>query len=526
MMVTRLCAAIELNYPKTLYLNNKPGTVSLPFVITVKGAEAKDLPPNGAAPQLADNAATQKAATKVAFTWQKVADTAAPAAPGDRTLHFTATVSAFDKAGDNKPRGAELTLGGQKLKVAYAIAAGAPAAEPAKTAWSALPIADPWVLSGFGSGRQCTSLAISAGSDDTAGVNLIHSTLLEDTTKKPLTRDELRICKDDCSASAPFDLPANTPVSVTLCVLNPTRPGVFKGNIYLAAANRPDTLTVPLDIQASLFWYKLAGVVLLGMGVWLAVIVIPYMRAGGTRDQELLLAARRRPEVSSLLNELQGMPVFYRTITPVTQGMLNSVLEKLSTNNLEKFNYLSPAEPSPLTQTVDSAGYTAFLAAIDAEIANLAQIVDQGILSATKLSAPQDDIEKAIGALDAISRDADTAALKDIETSIDAVLEPLSPTAAAKSLGSGRRPAAARRHHAAAREKTAAELEKDLKHRKFWLNSILVLLTVTSGTLVLITSKPGFGVPQDYIYCLLWGFGLPVAGQQLTPASVKTAITS
>lgn len=528
-LAIQLFAAVDLSYNKTLYLNNKTGTVSLPFAITVKGADAKSLPPD-AEPRLADSAATGRATTKVVFTWQKEPDKSQPPASGDRTLRFTAAVSSFAKAEDGKPREAELTLGGTKLKVAYSIAAGAPAAaspaEQSKTAWSALPIADPWVLSGFGTGQQCTSIAINAGSNGATGVSLVHSTLLEDTTKKPLTRDDLRICKDDCTASKPFDLPANTPVSVSLCVLNRTQPGVFKGNIYLAAAEKPETLTIPLDIQASLFWYKLIGCALLVAGVILAVIVIPLMRAAGTRDQELLSAARRRPAVSSLLQELQELPASYRARTTYTQGALNSVLDSLSANSLEKYNYLSPAEPGPLSGTVDSAGYAKFLASVDAEVAKLTQIVDQGILAAVAQNAPARDIGTAIGAIDAIGRDAKATEFKDIETGIDAALKPLNLAASAKSMAftQGAVPTPPARIEVI-NEKTAAEIEKDLRRRQFWLRSILVFLTVASGFLVLIAPKPGFGVPQDYIYCLLWGFGLPVAGQQLTPASVKTAIT-
>jgi hypothetical protein len=41
---------------------------------------------------------------------------------------------------------------------------------------------------------------------------------------------------------------------------------------------------------------------------------------------------------------------------------------------------------------------------------------------------------------------------------------------------------------------------------------------------MLIIPNAGFGVPMDFVLCLLWGFGLPIAGQQLAPGSVKTAL--
>ena len=50
--------------------------------------------------------------------------------------------------------------------------------------------------------------------------------------------------------------------------------------------------------------------------------------------------------------------------------------------------------------------------------------------------------------------------------------------------------------------------------------SIVVLLvwvgvTLITGVMAMVLSKAGFGTPSDYLLCLLWGFGLPVAGTQL-----------
>ena len=50
------------------------------------------------------------------------------------------------------------------------------------------------------------------------------------------------------------------------------------------------------------------------------------------------------------------------------------------------------------------------------------------------------------------------------------------------------------------------------------------VLTWIIGFVVLILNQPGFGVPLDFLYCLVWGFGIPAVGQQLTATSATTAL--
>jgi hypothetical protein len=514
-----LLAAADVRYNKVLYLDNKPSAESLSVPITLTGADADQLPA-GAEPKLADTPETAKSATKVVFTWKKDADK--PASGGERTLNFTAAIRSLAKGDDGKPREAELTLGAKKIKIAYNVVAGpAPpaAAPPAKTAWTAMPMVDPWVLSGLDAGEKCTSLAINPGSENADGVKLFHSTLSEETTKKHLALGLFSITGDN----SPIQFVANRPTSLRLCLKDSSHPGVFKGNLYLAADNKSDVLAIPMNIQASLIWYKLLGLLVLAFGVILAVIVIPFTRAAGLRDQQLLRAARRRPELTSLLGDLDQLPPNERAHTLSTREMVHSTLDSLSANNLEKLNFLPPAEPSPLTATVDAAGFDRFLGTVDSTIANLTQIVRQGILIASGEAATEPAKETAIAAIDALSRTANAAALTDIQAAITTALQPLAPVAAAMVAAAENADAGVKAMRAW-REKSTAQLEKDLRRRRFWLNAAVVLLTVVSGALVLITPKMGFGIAQDYFFCFLWGFGLPIAGQQLTPAAVRNVI--
>jgi hypothetical protein len=53
------------------------------------------------------------------------------------------------------------------------------------------------------------------------------------------------------------------------------------------------------------------------------------------------------------------------------------------------------------------------------------------------------------------------------------------------------------------------------------------MLSVLSGAVLLVFQSPGFGTWLDYVFCLAWGAGITLAGQQatqMTPGSVATAI--
>jgi hypothetical protein len=238
------------------------------------------------------------------------------------------------------------------------------------------------------------------------------------------------------------------------------------------------------------------------------------MRTRANRDQELLQAALRRRDAARLLSGIAELAPDVRQHCVNTQKALDDVLRSLTADELDKFNFLSPTESSPLASTVDSAGFQKFLSGVDSEIVNLSAIVDGLARAAGPLDASR---IQALDAIDVLSNTADSAAIADVKAAIEKVLAP--PAATSKSVSFLSKSGAAQGPSAAEAEQ---QLKKDLARRQFWLNAVLVGITVASGVLTLITSKPGFGVPQDYIYCLLWGFGLPIAGQQLTPASVRS----
>ena len=75
---------------------------------------------------------------------------------------------------------------------------------------------------------------------------------------------------------------------------------------------------------------------------------------------------------------------------------------------------------------------------------------------------------------------------------------------------------------------TLGQLDFEIDRLNLVAWSIFALLSVIVGLVVLVLGKPSFGTAQDYLLCLLWGFGLPGAGtglSTLTTASVRSSLS-
>jgi hypothetical protein len=67
--------------------------------------------------------------------------------------------------------------------------------------------------------------------------------------------------------------------------------------------------------------------------------------------------------------------------------------------------------------------------------------------------------------------------------------------------------------------------EIDVLSGATWL--VYAILTAVSGFAALVLTNPGFGSCLDFVYCLFWGFGMPVTLeklQQLSPTQVGKSV--
>ena len=118
--------------------------------------------------------------------------------------------------------------------------------------------------------------------------------------------------------------------------------------------------------------------------------------------------------------------------------------------------------------------------------------------------------------MDQLQENAATAAAMAAVDAIAAAQPPPAPTQARGQiqviLNAIPRPAGAPGLAVNERELTTEQLNLQLQSAGFATIFVWLLISFITGLFLLILNKPSFGVPMDYIFCLLWAFGVSVTG--------------
>jgi hypothetical protein len=162
---------------------------------------------------------------------------------------------------------------------------------------------------------------------------------------------------------------------------------------------------------------------------------------------------------------------------------------------------------------VQLGNYQAFLQTCSGKIDGLAIIVIEGLEHTAQKFTPNIDsahlksLQDLTGSLDALTGtlpQQDAALRASISNLFKSFTQVVAANAQALSLAMP-----------APQPKTTVELRVQIHliTAAFWL--VWGGLSLLLGIAVLILANPGFGGAMDYIRCVFWGFGLPVAGQSL-----------
>ena len=388
--------------------------------------------------------------------------------------------------------------------------------------WTVSKLPDPWVSSDDGA---CTAFTVTA--KDASATNVtVSSTLVEQSTKKAITLDSLRLCSSGkkCEATEPITLQANVPTPLQLCTTQAFH-GNFHGSVVLAAREKPDGDIILQNAQFSSFLAKLGGFVLIFIGVVFAFVVKVWARAKLERDQALVPVTRMRAQLNMLAATLSQLdPEVYREVPTKLNAAIQSLLGELSDNVLDSEKFLPPRFANPFGFTVNAEGFKAYLEARNPRIKQLSVLVNEGVVPAVKEdngtpAETQAAVTKALENIDALVKttpDADQALL-EVQRILDTLhltLFPPPPNIIQPQVAPG----------AAATTSSfeALQLEIQSISKAVWV--LYGILTTVSGFAFLILNNPGYGVPLDYIFAFFWGFGLPMTVQSLTPGSVASAL--
>jgi hypothetical protein len=393
------------------------------------------------------------------------------------------------------------------------------------SSWSIGKISEPWVESSWRGEPSCIGFTVTPKDGPATNLVLGSSTLAEQNTKRAIGVDKLRICQigHDCQSDAPINLPSNSPSRLLLCTTE-TLHGNFHGVLTLASTQRPDGDTILQSASFSSALAKVAGFLLLCVGVYAAWWTKVWARARLERDQSLMPAVLLRSYIVTLRGILERLPMEYRSAASSTSKSLDTLLDDLSDATLDGHQFLPPSFPSPYGYTVDAAGYKAYIEAKNLLIQLLSVVVREGVtIAAAKddgnLTAAQHTlIVNAIKNIDAIGANS-LLNLAQARQSIQTVLAglqnalfPQAPGLAIAPAGTGSSPV----------ETETLQIQMQSIGKGIWI--VYGALTALSGLAVLVLNNPGFGVPIDFIFAFFWGFGLPTTLGALTPGSAQSAL--
>jgi hypothetical protein len=394
--------------------------------------------------------------------------------------------------------------------------------QPPSFTWTVQPPPSAWSLAA----GNPASIAIMVGAVPATEVRLAVCSFVEQSTKTPLGCDRLKLCREPAGGCAQ-DLqlkPGANPLF--LRATGSIGPGTYLGSLTITAKEDPKGYTSPaITLYQTTPRRRLLGVLAILFGVALAWWVTSYARGRVARGQALLPAALLTTQVVELRTSLDASPARYRDRTAATRAAIQDLLGRLTEAYLDGRNFIPPRFPNPFGGTAaDSAGYKNHIEALNGTVALLALIVRHGLASAWTPWQPglpaalQTAIDTAVHDIDDLAALAPLPSLDAARQRIDAALaildhalHPPAPGAAGFAAGG---------QGGAPPPLSFERLSVGLANLELSVWAVWFLVTGLAGTAALVFSNLGFGTPLDYVQCLLWGFGIPAAGQQLLQASV------
>jgi len=394
--------------------------------------------------------------------------------------------------------------------------------------WTLSPPATPWNLAQ----DRWTEFTVTRADKDLASITLKHSTYMDSRAGRGwrIALDQFYLCKErtadlrTCSRSA--ELIGST--STFWLTINPDfdRAGTFTGNLEIETLPISDIKSISPVINQTSDCSHAIGLFCILVGVTAAWLILAFARGRLSRNQALLPAVLLRERAAGLVLDLDRLPEVLKS-TPIAQHALAQIVTKLDESYLDAQQFLPPRVPSSSgSAAIQAAAYQSFLQNQSQLVDDLDAIVTQGIVPASRKWSPTmtdsdlDLLKKLIGELDALAI-LIPQPLSVIQTNISNLLANWHPTVKAQTAGA----AALTISSPPPKGKLSFQILLQIEAITilFWV--VWAVLSTLAGFLVLILPNPGFGGGLDYVQCLLWGFGLPVAGQSLQQLSVSSINT-
>ena len=439
-----------------------------------------------------------------------------------RTWRVSLYVDQFPQQNGIERRYATLVWGAHKVEREYVLSNQ----PPSSLTWKITGLPAEWKLTG----DRCVSFRLGTNSPRVTGLT-VSGTLVEGSTKSILGTADLDLTfkekekKEQRPLQSELDQAASeSPNSLLLCVKKDfSEKGKFQGTVNIASHQKPEGDSVTLTVYQSACWFW--GALLIGLGCVLALLVKIIAPARLQRAQELLPALLLREQVVAAQKDLEGLAPNQIAKVKALKTELGGLAVVLEEKTLDGRGYLTPKVPLPWQTAPRTAEYKKFLEDTSARLSVLIVVLRHGILPAGALERPGMPanevalIEKALNDLDLIPNAQPAPSVEQARARAIERFQKLENDLA-QVRGFKAPPQPAPPPAGLSVERVLFEVQQmSLAVWLFW-----VVLTMGIGVAVLVFNKAEFGVPMDYLYCFLWGFGLPLAGQQLGPSSATAAL--
>ncbi|HEX7241209.1 MAG TPA: hypothetical protein VF263_13125 [Longimicrobiaceae bacterium] len=367
-----------------------------------------------------------------------------------------------------------------------------------------------WVL--FKEDQDTVEIVVTPGGSSLRNLKVERSTLVNAETGATLRASSLQILGLQNDSA-----PAGRSSTLKLRVEDKLLPwGEYKGSVRLAAEGREDQ-TLELTVQRSSWLAWLLGGIAILAGIALAWLANYYLRQLSLRNQALLPAARLKDVVTDLLQRVDDAV----KVTGVPLVTLRAHLEKcrgeLDAAYLGSRGFVPGRAPSFFGAADVKSSYEEHLDEQGRQVRILDVIVRKGVAAAAEHWPGATDEQRTVlrgrlGELDALPPLVQTP--QEAAEKVDEI----AARATERKLFRDGAPVGG--------TPPVREILVQIERVNLTAWGIWAVLTLLVGLMALVFTNYGFGTPLDFCKCLLWGLGLPLAGQQLQNLPANSVTTA
>jgi hypothetical protein len=390
------------------------------------------------------------------------------------------------------------------------------------------------------SDSSCISFRVLASPPGLTGVGFA-TNLVEDTTKTIFPSEKLHLwdergyrsrslqqtnATEESASQSQIDEAATNGEPLYLCSdQGLDQYGHFAGTLILFAAQKPEGKSQSVSIYSSR--WKWVGYLLIIIGSVAAYIVKVYLPATIARSRELEPALFLRRQLADIASVVSGLSPQTKAALQETPDKIESIQKDLSTSSLDSNHFLHRVPPIPFNENVDTNGYMALLRSGGTQVAALSVVVRDGLVRAdqrrrTTTQKDQQLVDQACKDIDDALASAPLPSIEQLQKQTRDRIKKLDDDIARANQNQFAVTALASQEDSGSMSWERIEFSIDRWSGTIWV--IWTVLVAAVGIVYLVWNNLSFGRPQDFLYCLLWGFGITAAGQQITAGLITTGL--